>query len=64
VTPPEAGPDLVGVVLAYFWDCKLETQFCPGMMNGNVNYRRRSNWVFLWAEDGRKPLVLWYLHTG
>ena len=28
-TLPEAGPDLVGVVLRLFWDCKLELNFVP-----------------------------------
>ncbi|PYJ48696.1 MAG: hypothetical protein DME69_02395 [Verrucomicrobia bacterium] len=58
-----------GVGSTYIWDCKLETQFCPGMIFGNVNYRRheieffcrlnvRKSWFFDIYIQGSKKVQL------
>ena len=43
LTPPEAGSPWsrdAGDWFLYILGLQIGTQFCPGMMNGNVNYRR------------------------
>jgi hypothetical protein len=54
LTPLETGPDVVGVVLAYFgtanWNSILSRH--DESRTGGMNDRRRLDWVFLWTERG------------
>ncbi len=40
--PHDAGPETSGW-FSQILGLQIGTQFCPGMMNGNVNYRRRQD---------------------